>query len=129
MNRLLFSLLCVVFVGCATRRATEPAKYQSITPPPVPPGVKAKLKTLSIPPTKTHVVIRWEDCVPQREGAQFRIYETTNFVQWTAIGETSNHFFRVELTRDFAFYGVTAFAVEDGKELETLKNIKTCQEP
>lgn len=99
MIRSLLMIVCVVFIGCATKQSL-----------PIPPRVKALSKGAKVETRRDSFLLSWEDCAEQPPGVSYRIYETTNFVQWFFYSETTNRSILIPCTQPAAFYGVAAAA-------------------
>lgn len=103
MIRALLTLLCVAFIGCASNR-------QAPAPTLPTPGRKTVvIKSAKAFVPRASYSFGWTDCAPQPPGAVYRVYETTNLVEWILIAETTDHSFTVPCAKPAAFYKVSAF--------------------
>lgn len=98
--RAFLALVCVALCGCASNRQA---------PAPTPGRKTVVIKSAKSFVPRASYSFGWTDCAPQPPGVVYRVYETTNFVEWTLIAETPDHSFTVHFEKPAAFYKVSAF--------------------
>lgn len=103
MNIVPALLLLVFGAGCATSARTGVAK---ITPP----VVKSRLAEIPFSAfrTREQIILAWDDCAPQPEGAVYQVCDKTDLADpWALYAETSLRFLVIPTTQT----GLHIFAV------------------